>query len=110
MITHIDSVDVRGGKRRPQQISRMLHGAPGTRVTLTLQRGGAVLTIHVVRGHALDREFVGSYRRALAAKRSASMKRDDGFGVHTTSIVMHSTPPLSPFAAIAEAENASRKR
>jgi hypothetical protein len=85
IITHINGIDVRGGKRKPHGISKMLRGLPGMRVTLTVQRGSAILTIHVVRGHGLDREFVGAYRKALAVQRSLWMRKQDGATLITPS-------------------------
>jgi hypothetical protein len=128
-------MDVRGGRRKPHVISKMLHGTPGTRVTLTVQRGSAILTIHVVRGHGLDREFVGAYRKALAVQRSVWMRTQDGATVQASSgtqdgVTLHASsrthlsatlhtlttvaPPSSSFAAMSvsesESEQASSRR
>lgn len=78
IITSIGGEDVGQGKHlHPGSIAGMMRGKPGTRLTLGIVRGGCPHPIHVdiVRGHALDVQYVKLYRELLSdcvRERSAS--------------------------------------
>lgn len=104
VITHIRSVDVRGGTCTPQQVSIMLRSSPGTRLTLKISRGmlRETISVDVVRGHALDLGFVGAYRRALAAKVAVrSGMLDESIGGASSITHTHTSAPGSPLRTAA---------